>query len=47
MKPATSKLSCEDVLNAFAVEPSHERATLERYLRDYRSEEHTSELPVT
>ena len=35
MKPATSKLSCEDVLNAFAVEPSHERPILERYLRDY------------
>jgi hypothetical protein len=35
MKPATTKLSCEDVLNAFAVEPNHERPTLERYLRDY------------
>ena len=35
MKPETPKLSCEDVLNAFAVEPSHERLTLERYLRDY------------
>ena len=27
--------SCEDVLNAFAVEPTHDRATLERYLRQF------------
>lgn len=32
MKP---NFSCEDVLNAFAVEPTHDRATLERYLRQY------------
>ena len=35
MKFATPTPSCEDVLNAFAVEPSHERHTLERYLRNY------------
>jgi hypothetical protein len=35
MKPEKSKLSSEDVLNAFAVEPNHDRATLERYLRDF------------
>jgi hypothetical protein len=35
MKPGTSKLSSEDVLNAFAVEPSHDRSTLERYLREH------------
>lgn len=35
MKPDASKISCEDVLNAFAMETSHERPTLERYLRDY------------
>lgn len=27
--------SCEDVLNAFAVEATHDRATLERYLREF------------
>jgi hypothetical protein len=27
--------SCEDVLDAYAVEPDHSRATLEKYLRDY------------
>jgi hypothetical protein len=32
MKPEFSR---EDVLNAFAVEPNYDRATLERYLRDY------------
>jgi hypothetical protein len=30
-----SEFSIEDVLHAFAVEPAHDRATLERYLRDY------------
>ncbi|MGD0207521.1 MAG: hypothetical protein ABSC89_07950 [Verrucomicrobiota bacterium] len=32
MKP---NFSCEDALNAFAVEPTHDRATLERYLRQF------------
>lgn len=32
MKP---NFSCEDVLNAFAVEPAHDRVTLERYLRQF------------
>jgi len=27
--------SCDEVLDAFAVEPVHNRTTLERYLRDY------------
>ena len=35
MKPGTSTLSSEDVLNAFAVEPAHDRSTLERYLREF------------
>ena len=35
MKPGISNPSSEDVLNAFAVEPSHDRSTLERYLRDF------------
>ena len=35
MNTNSSSFSCEDVLNAFAVEPTHDRATLERYLREY------------
>src|SRR6266540_1329607 len=35
MKPDASKISCEDVLHVFAMEASHERPTVERYLRDY------------
>jgi|ERR1044071_383106 hypothetical protein len=35
MKTNTSRISSEDVLNAFAVEPNHDRATLERYLREF------------
>jgi hypothetical protein len=35
MKPGTSQLSRDDVLNAFAVEPCHDRSTLERYLREF------------
>jgi hypothetical protein len=35
MKPEISKLSSEDVLNAFAVESSHDRSTLERYLAEF------------
>lgn len=35
MKPVTPDISSEDVLNAFAVEPNHDRPTLERYLREY------------
>jgi hypothetical protein len=35
MKPDASKISCEDVLHAFALETSHDRPMLERYLRDY------------
>jgi len=32
MKP---EFSSEDVLNAFTVEPTHDRSTLERYLREF------------
>lgn len=35
MKTGAPKPSCEDVLNAFAVEPKQDRQTLERYLKDY------------
>jgi hypothetical protein len=35
MKQETTKISSEDVLNAFAVEPSHDGSTLERYLRNF------------
>ena len=35
MNQFASAPSREDVLDAFAVEPNHERNTLERYLRDY------------
>ena len=35
MTPPDSTPSCEDVLDAYAVEPDHGRATLEQYLRDY------------
>ena len=35
MKPTSSRPSCEDVLNAFAVESNPGRQTLERYLKDY------------
>jgi len=28
-------VSCEDVLNAYAIEATHDRATLERYLREF------------
>jgi hypothetical protein len=35
MKPGISQLSSEEVLNAFAVEPAHDRSTLERYLRQF------------
>lgn len=35
MDPNDGQLSREDVLDAFAVEPNHDRATLERYLTDY------------
>lgn len=40
--PADSRPSREDVLYAFAVEPTSGRDTLERYLRDYP--EYTAEL---
>src|ERR1041384_7030817 len=36
MKTNNSKLSCEDVLNAFAIEPIHNRSTFERYLAEYQ-----------
>ena len=42
MMPADSRPSREDVLYAFAVEPTSGRETLERYLRDYP--EYTTEL---
>jgi len=35
MKEHSPKPSREEVLDAFAVEPVHDRITLERYLRDY------------
>jgi hypothetical protein len=35
MKQQSSELSCKDVLSAFAVEPNHDRSTLERYLREF------------
>ena len=35
MSPPTSELTREEVLDAFAVEPSPGRETLERYLREY------------
>jgi len=35
MKPNISKASLEDVLSAFAVEPKHDRSTLERFLQDF------------
>lgn len=35
MKSVDPKPSCEDVLNAFAVEPKYDRHTLERYLKQY------------
>ncbi len=35
MKSLTPNISSEDVLNAFALEPTHDRATLESYLREY------------
>lgn len=35
MKQQASTPSCNDVLSAFAVEPTHDRSTLERYLREF------------
>jgi hypothetical protein len=35
MKPVVPTPPCEDVLNAFAVEPTHDHYTLERYLKQY------------
>lgn len=35
MKTEKSKVSSEDVLSAFAVEPNHDRPTLERYLNEF------------
>ena len=35
MKPNIAKLSCEDVLQAFAIEQVQDRSILERYLREY------------
>lgn len=35
MKQQPSTISCRDVLNAFAVEPNHDRSTLERYLCEF------------
>jgi hypothetical protein len=35
VSPITVPLSKDDVLDAFAVEPSHDRMTLERYLQAY------------
>src|SRR5271154_1641414 len=35
MKTAIPTPPCEDILNAFAVEPKHDSHTLQRYLNDY------------
>jgi hypothetical protein len=35
MKPIIPAPPCEDVLNAFAVEPNHDHHTLEWYLKEY------------
>lgn len=42
MTSAPNNPSLEEVLDSFAVEPQHDRATLERYLREFP--EHTAEL---
>lgn len=56
MTPPDSSPTCDDVLNAFAVEANHDRPTLERYLRDYPqyaaelvdlSQELARDLPVS
>jgi len=56
MTPPESSPTCDDVLNAFAVEANHDRSTLERYLRDYPqyaadlvdlSQELACDLPVS
>lgn len=35
MKQQPSEISCTDVLNSFALEPNHDRSTLERYLHEF------------
>lgn len=42
MTSAPNNPSLEEVLDSFAVEPQHDRATLERYLREFP--EHAAEL---